>query len=557
MTTPMTTPASATATARPAAACGVVSVLLLAGVAAMGDSAAVPGLGRATALPPWDAALHPVSGLVTVLLVAGYGAGAAAVWLGLLALRRDGDRDKDGDRDGDRGRDRGRDQGWGWGCGWGWAGFEPRRVAVAGVAAVALLVVVPPLGSADHLSYAAYGRIAGAGDDPYLVPPDQWRDGRDPVAGAVQPPWRSTPSVYGPVGTAVQAAVAAAGGGSLRLTVWLWQLVAGTAFLATGALLHRLARHDRAAAARVAVMWTLNPLLLGQLVLGAHVDVLAVAFAVAALSLVARAPLAAGILLGAAVGTKAPYALVGLAACWGLRRLPRPSAVRHVAWGAFGSLAVLVPAHLWAGPHVFDQLSRAGRMVSLATPWRPLVDGAGLLIGAQTARVVVGPVALALAVLVAVRLGRALAGLPAAPRDPVTADAVRAAVVLAAAWVLTAPYALPWYDAVVWAPLALLAPSWLDAVMLVRLTVLAVAYVPGRVVGMSPLVERGTLAVRSIVAPLANLAVLVAVLRLTRRPRDGSAGGRGAAAGGAGGGVGGGLRRRRLRAGRRRPVPAP
>ena len=113
------------------------------------------------------------------------------------------------------------------------ARLRPRTVAAAALVAVGLLVAVPPLGSADHLSYAAYGRIAAQGGDPYAVPPITWRGGTDPVAGAVQPPWQDTPSVYGPVATGVMAAVSALAGSSLRLTVWLWQLVCGLAFLAS------------------------------------------------------------------------------------------------------------------------------------------------------------------------------------------------------------------------------------------------------------------------------------------------------------------------------------
>ncbi len=68
-------------------------------------------------------------------------------------------------------------------------------------AAAVLAAFVPPLGSADHLSYAAYGRIAAAGGDPYSVPPVDWAGGHDPVTSAVEPPWTRTPSVYGPVAT--------------------------------------------------------------------------------------------------------------------------------------------------------------------------------------------------------------------------------------------------------------------------------------------------------------------------------------------------------------------
>lgn len=484
--------------ARAALGCGVVAVALLAGTAALGDSAAVPGLGAATRLPPWDVGARPSSAVVTALLAVAWTLGAATVALGLLALRR------------------------------GFTG-NGRRTALLGVLAVLALVVVPPLGSADHLSYAAYGRIKALGGDPYVERPAQWRGGADPVARAVQPPWQDTASVYGPVATFAQTATAVAGDGSVRRTVWAWQLLCGLAFLAAGLALDRLAvalsRGKGSAAtgsgpvdaarSRVAVLWTLNPLLLGQLVLGAHVDVLAAAFAVGALALAARRPLVAGALVAAAVATKAPFALAGLALLWGARRLPRRDAVRSLGLGLLGAGLVLVPAHLWTGPHTYDQLRRASRFVSFATPWRLLADQLDPVLGRPTVRGLVTPAAAVLAVLLAVLLVRRLTALLPAPDvgagaagDAMTVEAVRALGVLAVGWVLTAPYALPWYDCLAWLPLVLLAPSGLDLAMLGRLGVLALAYVPGRVVGMSPDVEALTLGFRRSVAPWLTLAIL-------------------------------------------------
>jgi hypothetical protein len=480
----------------------VLAVLLLAGVAAAGNSAAVPGLGAHTWYPPWDADLGLGSALVTGLLVVAALLGTLAVGLGLAAVQRGGR-------------------------------ISPRTVVIGALGAVVLLTAVPPLGSADHLSYAAYGRIAAAGDNPYVVDPLQWRAGTDPVAGAIQPPWQHTRSVYGPVTTAAQATVAWLGHGSLRATVWFWQLLTAAAFLAAGFALDRLTRHDPRARGRAAVLWTLNPLLLGQLVLGGHVDVIAVAAVVGAIALAARYPLPAGLLLGVAVGSKVTFALFGLAILWGLRTSPRPVLLRRTGLGLLGAALVLVPAHWWTGPHTYDQLHQASRMVSLATPWRPLVDRLDPVFGGVV-RTVVGPLALAGAVGLAVLLARRLRSVPTGvAADPdggsVTADAARAAVVLSAAWLLTTPYALPWYDAMVWGPLALLAGGSagvgvLDLTLLVRLSVLTLAYVPGRVVAMSADVERITLGFRRETAPWLVLAGLVAVVgwAVRRAPEPGS-----------------------------------
>jgi hypothetical protein len=458
------------------------SVGLSAVVGVLGDSAASPGLGPATVTPPWDLAARPSAALVTALMAVAVALGVCAVLAGVRAIAA------------------------------GWRP-RPRTVALAGAALIAVLVVVPPTGSADHLSYVAYGRIAAAGDDPYLISPGDWRGGRDPVAGAVQPPWQNTPSVYGPVGTAAQALVATAGGGSLRLTVWLWQLLCAAAFGLTAFVLDRLAARDPAARARVAVLWLFNPILLGQLVLGAHIDVLAAALGVGVLVAAARRPLLAGVLLGAAVGVKAPYALFGLAALWAaVRGLPRARVVRNVLLAGASATAVLVPAYRWAGPHAFDQLGRASGFTTLSSPWRAVADLGDLVAGHGALRSVITPLALLLAAAFMVPLGRRVARLSSAAADPLTADTARAALVATAAWSLIAPYALPWYDAMVWAPLVLLGASALDRLLLARLAALSLAYIPGRVVELTRPVSAVTQAWRLGVTPVAVLLVIAGVL---------------------------------------------
>jgi hypothetical protein len=469
-----------------------LACLLLLG--ALGDSAAVPGLGARTWSPPWDLAAGAPSWLVAMLSALGWMLAAVAVWAGLRA--------------------------------------DPaslpsaRTLLVGGVVAAGALTLVPPAGSADHLSYVAYGRIAAAGDDAYVVPPADWRGGLDPVAGAVQPPWQHTPSVYGPLATGAFAAVARLGDGSLRLTVWLWSLVCALAFVAVAVLLDRTAGTE-AARRRAAVLWTVNPLLLGQLVLGAHVDVLAVAVALGGLLLAARAPAPAGMLLGAAAAIKAPYALFGLAVLWGLRHRSPDQRWRAITGGLFGAALVLVSAHALAGPHVLDQLRTASGFTSIASPWRVVVNLLELGLGAGAMRPVVVPAALVVSVLVAWLLApRLIGGASASGRDE-TQDAAAAALLLTVAWTFCAPYALPWYDAMVWAPLALVVGtrslSWqrisgLTLAVLAHSTVLALAYVPGRVVGLSPRVETITLGFRRFVAPALVLSAVLAALRWARPP---------------------------------------
>jgi hypothetical protein len=478
-----------------------LAALLLLGTAALGPSAASPalptGTGWRAALPPWSLGIAVTSGLTTVLLDAAYVVGAAGVGLGLWAAYR--------------------------------GETLPRGSVQIACAAAVLAAFVPPLGSADHLSYAAYGRIAAAGGDPYSVPPVEWAGGHDPVTSAVEPPWTRTPSVYGPVATGVQALTSLVGGDSVRATVWFWQLVCLAAWLTVGLVLLR-AVPTAAARSRAGWVWLLNPVLLGLLLVGAHVDVLAAAFALGAIVLAGRRPLAAGALLGAAVGVKITFALVGPAVLYALWRSGRRTAWRPTALGLTGAAVVLVPAQLWVGSNLVDQLERARRYVSLASPWRPVVDTVTGPVAHDVVRewvvtltpwVVAAVVAVAAVVVHRWSLGprRQADAAASATASLVTQDAATATVVLGAAYVVAAPYTLPWYDALAWAPLALVAVPVLDAVLLVRLVTYAVAYVPGRVLGSSPRVEHLTLGFRRDVAPWVGGGLLLLLVALALWPR--------------------------------------
>jgi len=436
-------------------------------VALAGSSAAVPDLGAGAF--PVELGLGFSSATVSVLMAVAVLSGGATVLAGLRAAAD---------------------------------GWRPRRfllVALVGAVAVSL---VPPVGSADHLSYAAYGRIAALGGDPYLQPPDTFAGGTDPVTSAVRDPWRSTTSVYGPVGALLMGLTSVLGGESVRATVWAWQLLLLLVWGLT-ALAVRVGVRDPDRRARAELLWTANPLLLTVGLSGAHADVLAGAAAVGALLLSRRFPFLAGLAVAVAVGTKAPYGavVVGIVvAALSLREF-RPGWFLR---GVLGALVVLVPAHVWAGVHVYDQTRTASRYVSLATIWRPLVE-AGLPRGALLPGMVV--------VMVVV----AVLWWPVLVRGDRLERAAGATTLLAAGYLLGAAYELPWYDLLLWGPLAFAllpggAPSTWTRVLTARLTLLALAYVPGLVDGMSPAVEAVTLGYRKEVGPWISWVALVLIV---------------------------------------------
>src|SRR5690242_3779470 len=297
-----------TSTARPAPAVRAgttglvmtgISVAATFAVAVAGPSVMEPALPGQPGQPPWSLGLQPSPYLAIGLTAAALAAGAPGLVLTLRAVRR------------------------------GWS-VPPWMVLVGGLLAAAALTLVPPFGSSDPLSYAAYGRMLVTGHNPYTTTPAQLAALGDPVARAVQD-WRGAPSVYGPLATAIQALASLAGGTSVRLTVFVLGLANLAAFAGVALLLHRMTRPDAARQLRAALLWAANPLLLQVLVAGAHVDGQAVAFGVAAVAVMspvvlpaarkketrpASHPLAraaaAGVLVGLGFAVKVTIALAGL-----------------------------------------------------------------------------------------------------------------------------------------------------------------------------------------------------------------------------------------------------
>lgn len=442
--------------------CGIgISLACFLLTALMGPSVFQPELGGAAAEPPYSLTLRPSPHLVIGLVAAGVAAGTAGLGLCLAAVRR------------------------------GWR-VRALPVAAAGMLAAVAFMMMPPVGSTDHLNYASYGRMAATGHDPYETSAAELP--HDPVAGAPEE-WRTTPSVYGPIATGEQALAAWIGGGSVRLTVFVLSVANTLAFAATALILYRTARSEERRL-RTALLWTCNPLVLFHLIAGAHNDVLAIAPMVAALAVFSGharpgrrlaglpRPLAAGVLAGVGAAVKLPAALVVGGPAWALVRGTWEGRIRRSAAGLVallgGAGAVAALSYLVAGPHALDQVREASGMVSFATPWHLLDDWFGR--GAR--RDVIKTGALLLGLLLFVLLVRTL------PRDntpPGTGEASardgetqRVAAALVLAWLFAAPYALPWYDGFAWALLALLPWTRVDGILLAHTAALSLAYLPAR-----------------------------------------------------------------------------
>ena len=287
----------------------VVSIALTLTVAVLGPSVMEPALPGRPGQPPWAFAAHPSAYLAVALTFAAIVAGSFGLAVTMRAARL------------------------------GWI-VSPQVLLTTGLIAAAVLVLLPPFGSSDHLSYAAYGRMLATGHNPYLTTPNQLARLGDPIARAVED-WRTSPSVYGVLATGGQALASLIGGTSVRLTVFVLSLLNLAGFAVTGLLLHRLAAGDRSRQLRAALLWTCNPLLLLVLVAGEHVDSQAIVFGVAAVAAFALAmrraaagatwrcvpwAFAAGLLAGLGFAVKLSMLLVavGLAAACLLTWPARP-----------------------------------------------------------------------------------------------------------------------------------------------------------------------------------------------------------------------------------------
>jgi len=487
-----------------------VSVGLTVAVAVAGPSVMEPVLPGRAGQPPWAFAAYPSPYLAVGLTAAALAAGALGLVLALRAVRG------------------------------GWS-VPARAVLLAGLLAAVALTLVPPFGSSDQLSYAAYGRMLVTGHNPYTTTPAQLAALGDPVARAVQD-WFTTPSVYGPLATGVQGLAALIGGVSARLTVFVLGLANLAAFAGTALLLHRMTRRDPARQLRAALLWAANPLLLQLLIAGAHVDAEAVVFAVAAVAVLFgpwsgdRAPVpsmtraaVAGVLVGLGFAVKVSDVVVGVGLAAALVLRPQPAGRRAgpaLAALAAGFAATAGAALAIGGPAMWHQLSRESDLVSIGSPWRVIRSGVHLVVAGTAATDIIKAGAVALAVLLAVLIIR---GLPGAA-DPGTG--VVFAVVLA--WLFAWPYVLPWYDALAWALLPLVAAGTATAdgaawLLLARTTALGLGYLPARQAdavvprGLSwlqPVVRHGvTPAV--LAAATVWLAVLMVRSRSPERPEPG------------------------------------
>jgi hypothetical protein len=348
-------------------------------------------------------------------------------------------------------------------------GWSPsaRRLYAAGAMFVAVLVNLTPAGSSDTASYAAYGRLAALGHDPYTTTPASalQHTAYYPLIGTS---WQHTPSVYGPAATWIQAAAAAIGGSRPWVTIWMLLIFNGAVFLAVGWLLLRTSDDP----VRATLLWTANPLLLQQLVAGGHLDTLIAGATVCALLLTRRSgsllrDATAGAMLGAAAGVKIDAGFIAIGVAWPLLRERQ---WRRLAIMTLPALAVMIGVYAPDGLHALTPLSSASKFVATASIWTlPWLAGRALIGPSAMSAVISALWPITLAGL-AWYLGR---------RVSVGRTAAVCVTVLMVAWIIAAPWAMPWYTAPGWAALARLPRNPLTRWLVALTAVLAIVHSSG------------------------------------------------------------------------------
>lgn len=357
-------------------------------------------------------------------------------------------------------------------------GARPRLGPIVGTAAVvvAVLTVLPPVGSTDSLDYMAFGRMVALGHSPYVMVPWDLKHVRDAVGVSIPWEWGKIPTLYGPAATVEQYVAAMLGGTSAaRIVFWL-KLANAVAFGAVAYTADRLLRSDPARRLRAHLLWTINPLLIWQLIAAAHLDVLGAAAGLLGLIIaggwltlaVTGQPrlgrvVAGGALIGLAADIKITFVLFGLGLAWAHRRS------RLACLAAAGAmLAVLLPSYAWFGPPAIKAIVGRGNHVT--------ADNFYQLFARAPHSFLMKHIAIVATVIV---VGAAIVALLRLPGRESAPPAIFAALALSTAWLFTWQYQLPSYEAMIVCLLIVFPVCWLDWLVIARLIAGTVALMPG------------------------------------------------------------------------------
>jgi hypothetical protein len=339
---------------------------------------------------------------------------------------------------------------------------DPRRLLLVSVGVVAVVVSLTPVGSSDVASYAAYGRIASLGGNPYTTSPLHWLGPHSAYTQVVGTVWQTQSSVYGPIATLIQSFAAWIGGTDPAITIWILMILNGAVFLGVGYVLLKTSDDP----VRATLFWVANPVIIQQLVGGGQLDTFVAALAICAIQVARRyqnvwGDVLVGLLIGLAFAVKVNAGLIGVGLAWPLLRRHEWTRATRMAAVALVTVAV---EYSFYGLNALKSTFNGLKWVIMPSPWRLFqMLGEALGVSQTTMTTIINclwPIAM---FVVAWIIYRRISS--DQPREVVAPFA------LTFAWVLVAPWVFAWYTALAWATLALVPRNrmtrWLTLVTVV------------------------------------------------------------------------------------------
>lgn len=185
--------------------------------------------------------------------------------------------------------------------------LSARQVLMAIAALYAVVLLAPPLLSTDIFSYQGYAREwLTYKSNPYLAGPSVMQ--LDPVYNYIGAKWINTPTVYGPLFTAISGLLAHA---SIAASVFWFKLIAVGSSLITVALIWHASKLRGLDPRRGVALFALNPLVVIYGIGGGHNDLLMLAGSTAAIwALLARRERTSGVMVVLATAIKVTAGLV-------------------------------------------------------------------------------------------------------------------------------------------------------------------------------------------------------------------------------------------------------
>jgi hypothetical protein len=339
---------------------------------------------------------------------------------------------------------------------------DPRRLLLASAGVVAVVVSLTPVGSSDVASYAAYGRIASLGGNPYTTSPLRWLGPHSAYTQVVGTVWQKQSSVYGPIATLLQWFAAWIGGTNPAVTIWVLMILNGAVFIGVGFVLLKTSDDP----VRATLFWVANPVIIQQLVGGGQLDTFVAALAICAIQVARRfqnvwGDVLVGLLIGLAFAVKVNAGLIGVGLAWPLLRRHEWTRAARMAVVALVTVAI---EYSFYGLNALKSTFNGLKWVIMPSPWRlfqMLGEALGVSSGTMTTIInCLWPIAM---FVVAWIIYRRISS--DQPREVVAPFA------LTFAWVLVAPWVFAWYTALAWATLALVPRNrmtrWLTIVTVV------------------------------------------------------------------------------------------